>query len=307
MSVPDGFLRVNRMNPCPVCHRPDWCLISSDDPGNPSRAVCAREESSTRFGEAGWLHQLRDDYFPSLRRRPRTVPVSVAAREFGRLALRSRLPLGTARLDYLAQGLGLKSESLHRLQIGWAEQGQILETGTKCQGNGAWTFPMKTPGGGVTGIRLRAPSGFKYSVAGGKQGLFIPENLADGDGTLFIAEGPTDTAALLDLGFRAVGRPSCSGGCLQLKAMVRELGGLDVVVVADPDSPGLRGADALARLLVPYCRTVRVIAPPAVFQDVRDWKKAGATHREIQRMVAEAEPYALSVQWTPRHGGTASA
>ncbi|MFA5389153.1 MAG: DUF3854 domain-containing protein [Candidatus Omnitrophota bacterium] len=45
---------MNKRNPCPVCGKKDWCMISSDG----KTAVCARIESPREFGGAGWLHQL---------------------------------------------------------------------------------------------------------------------------------------------------------------------------------------------------------------------------------------------------------
>ncbi len=48
------WVRVNRHNGCPVCGKPDWCLISEDG----KAAICARIESDTKAGEAGWLHKL---------------------------------------------------------------------------------------------------------------------------------------------------------------------------------------------------------------------------------------------------------
>lgn len=48
------WLRVNRHNPCPVCGKPDWCMISPDG----RSAICARIESPHKAGNAGWLHQL---------------------------------------------------------------------------------------------------------------------------------------------------------------------------------------------------------------------------------------------------------
>ena len=50
------WLRVNKRNPCPVCGKPDWCLISPDG----KTAICARIESDKPAGNkgAGWLHSL---------------------------------------------------------------------------------------------------------------------------------------------------------------------------------------------------------------------------------------------------------
>jgi len=51
-----NWIRVNNHNPCPVCGKPDWCLISRIG----QTAICARIESSRPAGDkgAGWLHNL---------------------------------------------------------------------------------------------------------------------------------------------------------------------------------------------------------------------------------------------------------
>lgn len=48
------WIRVSRANPCPICAKPDWCLISADG----TAAICARTESIKPLGEVGWLHKL---------------------------------------------------------------------------------------------------------------------------------------------------------------------------------------------------------------------------------------------------------
>lgn len=50
------WVRVNRRNRCPICDKPDWCLISQDG----EAAICARIDSDKPAGNkgAGWLHKL---------------------------------------------------------------------------------------------------------------------------------------------------------------------------------------------------------------------------------------------------------
>ena len=45
---------------CPVCAKPDWCLVSSDDPENPSAAVCSRinQGSIRELPGCGHIHIL---------------------------------------------------------------------------------------------------------------------------------------------------------------------------------------------------------------------------------------------------------
>ena len=58
MTEENKRIRVSRQNPCPVCSKPDWCLISRDG----SAAICARIEAGSvkRCGEAGWLQRFDD-------------------------------------------------------------------------------------------------------------------------------------------------------------------------------------------------------------------------------------------------------
>jgi putative DNA primase/helicase len=48
---------------CPVCGKPDWCLVSSDDPKNPSAVLCSRikEKAVSELAGSGWLHILNPD------------------------------------------------------------------------------------------------------------------------------------------------------------------------------------------------------------------------------------------------------
>jgi len=50
--------RVTRSRPCPVCGKPDWCLVAPDG----SAAICPRvkEGALRKCGDAGYLHILTD-------------------------------------------------------------------------------------------------------------------------------------------------------------------------------------------------------------------------------------------------------
>src|SRR5205807_2246215 len=145
------------------------------------------------------------------------------------------------------------------------------------------------------GIRLRTGDGRKFSVRGGHEGLFVPAELT-GVGPLLLAEGPTDTAALLDLGFDAIGRPNNSGGKGPLVALVCRLRPTEVVIVADNDGPGADsdgpgrdGALDLARRLVIQVPRLQVLAPPPGIKDARAWRGAGATQETIIDAIRAAD------------------
>jgi hypothetical protein len=109
-----------------------------------------------------------------------------------------------------------------------------------------------------------------------------------------ICEGPTDTAAALSLGLRAVGRPSCAGGVEALAALARRLRARHVTIVADHDAPhrrldgavwypGRAGAEALGHAIK---RMWRMVLPPA--KDFRAWLHAGVTRQEFDSLCSNA-------------------
>jgi hypothetical protein len=276
----EAYRRVSRSTPCPICAKSDWCLVARDG----SAAICQRVESARRCGEAGWLHRLCEVSRPARRpaKRVRVVRAELPPPDLSDLAVRCRACVEPGRLQVFARGLGVSVEALLRLGIGWSAA------------HSAWAFPMTDAAGRVRGIRLRTPAGGKFSVPGSKEGLFLPSG--DVGGPLLIPEGPTDAAALLDLGFSNVaGRPSCTGGVKLLAELARCRQVADVVIFADADGPGRQGAANLASVLAVYAPAVRVIEPPAGLKDARDWLRAGGTHDEVELYMAAAPAIRLAI------------
>jgi len=141
------------------------------------------------------------------------------------------------------------------------------------------------------GIRLRAQSGRKWAIRGSRNGPFWPEDLT-GSGPLLVCEGPTDTAALLDLGYDAIGRPSCTGAADLVIEVVQGLHVRDVVVVADADEQGIDGADRMARGLTEAGRRPKIIRP-LQGKDARAWLKSGATRAVVDAVIAS------TLYWRP--------
>jgi len=283
--------RVTRAERCPVCGKPDWCLVAGPE-GAPEAVLCQRVESPKRIGEAGWLHVLRESatVWPKWRTTfKRAVKLAAEAKAdgepigFGKLVGDARRAVQPEALERFADSLGLSVDSLRRLGVGWYADKL------------AWGWPMwPAEDGEPVGVRLRLAGGRKLSIRGGREGLFMPDGLRPG-GRLFIAEGPTDTAALLDLGFSAIGRPSCAGGTRHTVNVVRNLASSDVVIVADADAPGLRGAEALASRLAAYCGDVWIITPPMPHKDARAWLRAGGTAADVRAAIDAAEPRRIRI------------
>jgi len=271
MSILRDFARVTRRVPCPICSHPDWCMVSRDSETNPSRAICQRVESAKRYGEAGWLHMLRED---GARRNGAVLRVLAVATppdpRFATLAERYARSLSVPLLGQLAGDLGLTSESLRRFDVGWT-------------GN-AWSFPMRNEAGVVVGIALRRPDGSKLAVTGSKLGLFVPRDL--GGDRLLVCEGQSDTAAALDLGFSAIGRPGAKSTRRLVCEFARRMAPAQIVVVGDRDDVGQSGALELATALAVRCADVRVVMPPEGVKDLRAWKALGARHHDLESAIA---------------------
>ncbi len=168
----------------------------------------------------------------------------------------------------------------------------IAASALSCFGVGrtgeAWSFPMHDAERRIIGIRLRRQcqdgTSKKYSVRGSRNGLFLPAHILE-KGPLFMAEGATDACALLQLGLPSIGRPDCQGASQEAIPFAK---GRDVIVVADSDVAGRRGANLFASRLLLHARSVRVMEPPNGFKDVREWVfPGGATmdaviHRVFQ-------------------------
>ena len=154
--------------------------------------------------------------------------------------------------------LGLPVEPLERLQVGWAPEHR------------ATSWPMRDPEGRVVGVRLRCPkTSKKWALRGSRAGLFYPCDQEPGS-VLFVAEGPTDTAAVLSLGLPCVGAPSAGSKADWVAAYVRKYSVRRVIVFADCDQPGIDGADRIGFECREWCE-VRTIHPPGAFKDVRAW------------------------------------
>ena len=155
--------------------------------------------------------------------------------------------------------------------------------------------------GNVVGIRLRRADGIKFAVRGSRQGIFLCtcERLAPAAAqtvanqanessqptvsgglssrTLFVCEGPTDTAAAVELGLFAVGRPNCCCGGADIKIYARRHQCHRVVIISDNDKPGLDGARKVGlEIKLPFA----VYVPPA--KDLREFVRLGGTRAMIE-------------------------
>jgi len=279
--IPKGFVRVTKSRPCPVCHKGDWCLTASDG----SASICPRVPSARLVGEAGYLHRHTDaapTYLPTQPPRRVTIDATGICRQY-----QDAMTPG----DYVTLGdsLGVTASSLQGLGVGRASQ--YLE--------GTYSFPMRDASDNIIGVRLRSKDGHKWAVYGSRSGLFYGSMEPGCD--VFVCEGPTDAAALMDMGLCAIGKPSCNSGNDLLIEMVKKIHPGMVVIVSDVDSgrgpctfcesqfcpqcrPGQYGAEQTAKAIHKLGITVKVIEPIGA-KDARAWKQRGAKRGTILAIV----------------------
>ncbi len=287
----DGWIRVSRQNPCPICDGPDNCTVSTDG----GAVYCGRvaDGSKRENGGGQFLHILREDW----RERdwtPPPFPKRVTARPSCR-DFRSVADAGFSHPDAaqkrfeLAGQLGVEPTSLERLGVGW-------DTPKRCQSR--WTTPERDATGKVIGVSTRRIGGGKGFVPGGKRGLTYSDDWQSGNGPILLVEGGSDTAALLSLGLSTLGRPSNVGGVELLAELLRDVPDeRELIVVGENDRkvhdelkpaarerhksdcdwcstcwPGkfgaIRTAKKLSQLL---CRKVGWCLSPDDTKDAREW------------------------------------
>lgn len=277
------FDRVSKNKPCPVCGKIDWCLVASDN----GAAICPRiqDGSVKRCGDAGWLHILRVDGCQGFRKRRLGVCFFAGCSDTSKtfdywesVTRDNQRQLSKSHLAQMCSIGGVSEASFKRLRLGWD--------------GGAYCFPMFNEHGRAIGIRRRFANGFKCSVSQSHSGLFIPANLSD-DGTILVCEGPTDTAAALDLGYDSIGRANCNS---LVEMTARYLRGRNVVVVSDNDTVGYDGASKLAKRLIRSCKSVKIIRPPDGVKDLREWKsKDGSCKLRLENQMHSTAPISLEV------------
>ena len=281
MSDKIQWPRVSKSNPCPICGKPDFCTITPD-----GKAVCCmRVESNKPVKNGGYMHFL-DDQTRIRVPKKRAKCKQITNIDFSAMAIEAANATG-GYVAELAEQLEIPILSFIHLCVGYRL--------------GLWTFPMKDAKGYIIGIRTRNAKGEKRAIKGSKSGLFIPATSIDPYEPLYICEGPTDTAALMGLGFQVIGRPSCMGGTDMVFEFCERHKIKDVVIFADRDEPkkrpdgsvwypGVDGANRLVEAIKPVLRSVKVIKPPH-FKDVRKWINNGATKDSIISLVANTNYY----------------
>ena len=234
--------------------------------------VSSEKESAGSDGSTGWIHVIGEP-FDSLEpareyKQPQKADI---ASLYALYASKSR----NMSIESLSSSWGLSEAPVASLGVVWIGSHQ------------AYGIPMRNERGKVIGIQLRTTES-KWTIRGSELGIFC--NWPILSKRVFVCEGASDTAAMISLGFEAVGRANCGTGFPILQKMLADR---EVVIVSDNDpptlmpngkwvTPGQDGAILLAEKLKGHVNSVKIITPVAPFKDARAWINSGVSRDTIE-------------------------
>ncbi len=176
------------------------------------------------------------------------------------------------RLRQLAHDLELPFSSLNAIRVGCDKRGFI--------------FPERDGTKRIVGLVCRRSDGSRKCLPGSVRGITIPMPFNPDDGPIYLAEGATDTAALLSVGLNAIGRPAArTSHAVQqfLIDLLADYPDRELVVIGDNDKlvdgirAGAEGASKLAeRLNSSLPNSVLWALPKTEFKDIREQITRGA-------------------------------
>ncbi len=153
----------------------------------------------------------------------------------------------------LANHFGLRFETQEKFQIGYGEYHSIKN----------WFIPMFDSKGNICGLQQhywKDDKHIKKCVKYSKHGIFKPNIKFDRSKPLFICEGFSDTAVMIEMGFQAIGRYNAlhkldKDTLKQIKKFSK------VYIVADNDDVGIEGASYIKSSIIGLGGHTEIIFP----------------------------------------------
>ena len=286
-ELSQDYRRVTKSVPCPVCSKPDWCLVHRDG----TNVICKRVESDRPRGDSGYLHYLSEP-IPSLRGAKKIVHKDHApSGQWEELLQQGKDNTSYADIEGLAQELGVTPDAVIDSEVV-----KIPYTTKKDREIEVWAYTMRDDRMRATGMRLEY-HGHKFSYEGSRNGHFL--GVTKRNGPLLIVEGNRDAVAARSLGFEAIGRPNCNSRVRQLHSLViRFYSDRQVVFIPDNDTPdargvcaGLDGALKAARVIAPQVSSTKLVMPPEDCNDLREGVDKGLTRECLLNMIYNTDEF----------------
>ncbi len=237
-----GLCRVSKDFPCPVCGKPDWCLVSKDG----LKAYCPRTPSPVLAGALGYEHILH-----------RVIPVE----QLLRARLVRQASYADLHWDMALERYPILTEQgqspWRQIEPDWL--GQVWQVR---QLHNGWVMPMYL-NGRISGAQIRYGNGRKTMMKYSTSGLFLPctDDLLAVDGRgLYVCEGFSDAVFMARFtGHPVIGRLCCTDYAPAV-GYISAICPPEVFIVADKDKPGINGAIELVKRL-PKTHPVRILVP----------------------------------------------
>lgn len=140
----------------------------------------------------------------------------------------------------------------------------------------------------IIGIQRQFTAGYKCMVSGSQLGLIVPMTMATGN-VLFIPEGASDLACLLDMGYHGIARPNALVGKELVYNWLRRYNPVYdlIVIIGDNDEAGIRGAHELQDYIdSEHSRTKITIAPRC--KDLREeiaWNGKEYVKNSLEKLI----------------------
>lgn len=228
----EDYVRVSPGCPCPKCGKPDYCMIHKSG----HKVICTRVKSGNPRGNAGHLHYIKRGQAP---------PKHMMQQKHEYLTTRQVQDY----LDSISQARNANMIERQAKALGLSLDSIIMMHGRYDPDKAVLVFPMFDHRKVPTGCRFRRNDGKKYSLKGGREGLFISREFTPSR-PIWITEGPTDAAALCEIGLaNVIGKPNCSGGTDIIKRLLATHRRTPLILVSDPDECGVDGAKSLAQMV----------------------------------------------------------
>lgn len=254
------LIRATKHRPCPICGKAKYCVLTDTE-----WVLCGfTSQGAVKKVSTGWWHYL-GAIKPIDAKPPRGQAVKPPVKFDPKTYLQA--DPDSQQVNRLAAVLKLPTEALVRI-------------GCRYVRSDTFAFPMYDASRQIIGIKFRTLVGRKWCAPGSRLGVYLPTAIATyglpQDGTVYIAEGESDCAALLAAGFwPVIGRPSVNSGA---DILCQLLADRPVVLFVDRDfnQIGLTEALKLAKRL----KRAKIVYNPA-YKDVRDWFNNGILTKNL--------------------------
>ena len=248
-----NFNRVSKNMPCPVCGKPDWCLVRDD--GN--YAICTRTPSrSTYKAFMGYGHRLgTEKKFQPVRKVIKTKDV---------LHNIEKVNLTYATYDFHIDALAPLAADF---EVG---SFVLLDMGVGYDKKNTFCFPMVDSTDRIIGVSKRNLAGKKWCLKGSRLGIFKPR-LFYAKVPAYICEGASDTAVLTYRKYNVIGRMSAYSSVDILVKLLRTCP--EINIVSDYDATGI-GYRESCKLAEAFGRPVNIIMNRN-YKDIREWIQSG--------------------------------